>query len=223
MLDLKAAEWAIVFATIVGPILAVQAQKFVERAREKRGGRKHLFYTLMETRAARVSADHVRALNMIDLEFYGRRLFGQRFQSPAEKKVIAAWRTYQDHLNQPVDQKGESPEGIRRWVEHGDEQFTELLFEISNALGFDFDKVQLRRGTYYPRAHDENERAYLAIREGLVRLLNGTAPLKMDVTSLPVADEDLARSRRVQESLLEALSGNRSIKVAINGDDRPAV
>ena len=36
MPELKGAEWVIVFATLLGPVLAVQAQKWIERAREKR-------------------------------------------------------------------------------------------------------------------------------------------------------------------------------------------
>ncbi len=46
----------------------------------------------------------------------------------------------------------------------------------------------------------------------------------MAVTSLPVADEDLARGRKVQEALIDHLSGNRPIRVKMepeNGHDRP--
>jgi hypothetical protein len=67
MLDLK--DWSIIGATILGPILAVQAQKWVEIIRERRGRKLWIFHTLMATRAARTSTEHVQALNMIDLIF----------------------------------------------------------------------------------------------------------------------------------------------------------
>ncbi len=36
-------EWVIVFATVMGPILAVQAQKFLERLREHQNGKLWVF------------------------------------------------------------------------------------------------------------------------------------------------------------------------------------
>jgi len=59
---MQVSEILIVCATVVGPILAVQAQKAVERARERRGRKAWLFHSLMATRAARVSPEHVQAL-----------------------------------------------------------------------------------------------------------------------------------------------------------------
>ncbi len=221
MPELTAGEWLVVLATIAGPVVAVQAQKFIERARENRERKLRLFYALMGTRAARVSPDHVRALNMIDLEFYGRKIFGFRLQFSAERAVINAWRIYQDHLNTPQNERGEPPQGIGPWLARGDELFTELLYHISFALGFNFDRVQLRRGIYSPRAHDENEVAQLVIRNGLVRLLSGTEPLKMAVTSFPVSEEDANRQRQVQASLLEHLNGNRSLKITIEEGEPP--
>lgn len=52
----------------------------------------------MATRGAKVSPDHVEALNMIDIEFYGRRS-GRR--SRAEKSVVDAWKIYLDWLSKP--------------------------------------------------------------------------------------------------------------------------
>lgn len=99
-LSMAAKDWVTIAAIILGPILAVQAQKILEGRREKRTRRLDLFRTLMKTRAERISRDHVQALNMIDIEFYGRRIFGRRFQIKKEKRVTNAWKTYNDHLNQ---------------------------------------------------------------------------------------------------------------------------
>ena len=53
--------------------MAVQVQKWLEVFREERGRKLWIFKTLMATRASAVSAEHVQALNMIDLEFREKR------------------------------------------------------------------------------------------------------------------------------------------------------
>ena len=68
---MKMTDWITVLAIIAGPILAVQAQKWVKRVREK-NQRLWVFKRLMTTRGATVSPGHVEALNAIDLEFAGR-------------------------------------------------------------------------------------------------------------------------------------------------------
>jgi len=69
------AEMLMVLATIVGPIAAVQAQKWVERARASVQRQEWVFITLMATRQDKLGQEHVRALNSIDLAFYGTRNF----------------------------------------------------------------------------------------------------------------------------------------------------
>lgn len=61
-------DWLLIVSTILGPILAVQVQKWLELWREKRDRKLKIFYNLMATRAARVSERHVEALNSIQLE-----------------------------------------------------------------------------------------------------------------------------------------------------------
>src|SRR5438034_8791127 len=92
-------DWVLVSATVLGPVLAVQAQKWVERSREKRNRKDWVFLTLMATRAATLSGEHVRALNTIDLAFYGSRVLGRNIRSRKDQSVIDAWREYYDHLN----------------------------------------------------------------------------------------------------------------------------
>lgn len=186
MPDLKTAEWLIILATIAGPILAVQAQKFVERVRETRQRKLRLFYSLMATRAARVSPEHVQALNMIDLEFYGRTVFGVRLQNRKEKAVLESWRVYLDHLNQPF-----ADDTLRMWSARGDELFSDLLYKMSLSLTYNFDQVQIKRGIYQPRAHGEQEYAQLAIRDNLAKILSGNQPLRVTLEARGTSQERL--------------------------------
>ena len=59
------AEIVIAFATVSGPIFAIQIQKYLESWREIRARRLQVFRILMATRATIVAPEHVHALNSI--------------------------------------------------------------------------------------------------------------------------------------------------------------
>jgi hypothetical protein len=96
---LEIKDWITVAAVVAGPILAVQAQRIVESINKKHERRLKIFKSLMSTRAERVSREHVQALNLIDIEFYGRVKFRTRWQTRSEKAVTNAWKNYNAHLN----------------------------------------------------------------------------------------------------------------------------
>ncbi len=180
-LNMETRDWVTTAAVLVGPILAVQAQKLVEILREKRNLRLQIFKALMSTRAERLSRNHVQALNMIDIEFYGRRIFGIRIQSPREKSVTNSWKNYNQYLNEK-----DNYESLDLWLKKGDEQFTKLLYEMSQAIGYDYDEVQLRQDCYRPEAHFTIENTQLEVLSGLAEVLNGNRSLPMSVTHFPV-------------------------------------
>lgn len=177
-------DWATIVAVIVGPILAVQAQRFVDGMKEKRERRLRVFRTLMSSRAERVSRDHVQALNMIDLEFYGRVLFGVRFQTSREKAVTNAWKNYNDHLND------KSFPTHSAWMRTCDDLITKLLYVMSQSLGYDFDEVQLKRDAYRPEAHVNLENRQFAVLEGLAKALSNEASLSVTVVPPENADQE---------------------------------
>ncbi len=181
-------DWITILAIIIGPILAVQAQKVLETSRIKKQRRLHLFHTLMSTRASRVSNAHVSALNMIDIEFYGRHLFGVKFQTPAEKSVTNSWKNYNDQLNATYN-----PEQFPTWVERGDQLFITLLYCMSTALGYNFDEVQLKRDCYSPVAHGNLEQDQYQLRKALLEVLDGTRAVPIKQFS-GVEDEVLPRN-----------------------------
>jgi hypothetical protein len=105
-------------ATILGPILAVQAQKWIERVRETRERKLRVFYTLMGSPAARTSAEHVQALNLIDL----------LFRRKAEKPIIDAWEIYREHLYQEVEKM--TPGQLETWTTDGNGLFMATAFSM---------------------------------------------------------------------------------------------
>ena len=206
--QLELRDWLVIGATIAGPILAVQAQKWLERFREHKGRKLWLFQQLMASRAARVSAEHVQALNMIDLVFYGSHYFGVHYRSKSEQAVVEAWREYHDHLNAGAQRDGEAVWGARL-----EELFINLLFAIAKDVRFKFDRVQLKRGAYTPQAHGELLGEQNQIRKMMVDLLAGNRALKMEVSSFPI-DKDIAKAQMaLHASLNSALTGSGALFV----------
>src|SRR5690606_22516710 len=81
---------ATISAILLGPIFAVIVTRIQDKRREMRDRRVEILRSLLRTRQIRLSPDHVAALNLIELEFYGR------------KKVIDAHREYIKHLSSPL-------------------------------------------------------------------------------------------------------------------------
>jgi hypothetical protein len=165
--------------------------------------------------AARVSAEHVQALNMIDLTFYGGRLLGMHRRSKSEQDVLDVWKEYHAHLNQP---RATDNAALTVWVNRGEELLVNLLQAMAADLKLNFDRVQLRSSGYSPIAHGELEYEQNAVRKLALELLAGNRALKMDVASFP-ADEDALRAQAsVNKALGDALAGKGALTVHIQND-----
>lgn len=197
------ADWLMILAVVLAPLIAVQVQKYLEHYREDKGRKLNVFKTLMATRAATVAGEHVQALNMIDLEFQGKKY----------KKVTDAWKNYLDHLNHyPKEDEKQQPV----WGERRVDLLAKLLQEMGKSLGYHFDDVHVKRGIYAPQAHAQIEDENWLIRRGLIRLLYGDANLKMDVTSFPVSQEDVLKQKALREGLQELVDGKRKLGVSVD-------
>ena len=126
-----------IVAILAGPILGLLSQRLLDRLREANNRKFKLFHTLLSSRAIPVSLPHVQALNSIDIEFYPRK--------GKNKRVIDAWRIYSDYLSTP--QPVEPVEGTA-WDIRRQDLMVDLLYEMAQALGYDFDKVMLKRNAY---------------------------------------------------------------------------
>jgi hypothetical protein len=190
------ADWLIILATLLSPLIAVQVQKWIERATERRDAQLQVFYDLMATRATRVAPKHVEALNKIDLEFRSKG-------RPKEREVLNRWRIYADHLNIQVDEENEAV--ITQWHIQRDELFTDLLEALAAALGYPFNRVELRRGIYYPRAHSQAEIRKEIFEREIVRLLTGNSSLNMRVTDIPPNEEGLKLQLAAYQAVVDAI------------------
>ena len=154
---------ATIAAIIIGPIVALWLQRISERRRESRNRKLIIFKELMATRAIKVSPRHVDALNAIEVEFSDG--------SAGDKRVLEAWRLYLDHLGN--DDKGDN----ERWTDKGNDLLTDLLYEMSRALHYDFSKITLKNNVYSPRAHGDLELDQYLLRKYVVEMMEGKRPL----------------------------------------------
>lgn len=153
---------AIIFATFFGPIAAVQAQKWIEAITRKRSEKIAVFASLMYTRGTRLSMEHVQALNRIELAFY------------KDKNVMSAWSAYLDILSVP-----ETSENSVYLQGRRDDLFVDLLYAISQRLGYPFTKTEIKNSTYRPKAHVDLENSQQNVLAGLAGLVNGTRVLRV--------------------------------------------
>ncbi len=197
----KVTDIAIIFATVMGPIFAVQVQKWVERGRADKARQQAIFSTLMATRATRLSPAHVEAINAIPVEFYSR--------DRKAKPILDDWQAYMSALN------NHQPD-INILMLTRNNAFYNLLHKMAKHLGYDFNRTELESSVYYPSGHQQAEQEQDVIRRGLVRLLSGEAALPMAVTQFPgtVDEQSFNNQAALTKLFTEWLEGQRAVNVS---------
>ncbi len=167
-------DWLIILAMIIAPILAVQIQKFIEDIKENKTRRLQIFRTLMATRTTPLSPQHVEALNMIDIEFFGN------------KKITDAWKLLLDNFaNYPKDTNDSQYQvKLNSCIEKSTDLLTDLLYEMGKSLKYSFDKVHLKRSGYIPKGHADYINDQEFIRRSFVGVLLGKIPIPIKVVNM---------------------------------------
>lgn len=160
--------WAIVCATLAGPVVAVQVQVWLERGRERARRRRQIFYTLMQTRANNMSPEHLQALNAIPIEYYG------------VKVITDAYLEYIKHVYAPQD---------IHWANRRVDLLMDLLAKIAAHLKYKFDVAQLKRDFYAPKGSYDLEADQQTIREGMVKALTGQGSVSVTLANTPEGAE----------------------------------
>lgn len=158
---------ATVAAIVFGPIKAVQISRENAKEDEKRRRQFDVFHNLMKTRRFSLSPEHVMALNLVQVDFYGL------------EKIQAAYKRYVGILLGPFP-KTVDPEADR-FFQTKDDAFYDLVRDIGLELGFELDKHDLNRFAYGPVGWENDEGQLRAVRRLLVEVLSGQR-------GLPVVD-----------------------------------
>lgn len=161
-----------VVAVLLSPLIAVQLTLWLQRRRETQERKLAIFKTLMRTRASGLAPEHVQALNLLNIEFYGK--------DKASKEVLAAWQAYLDQLNTPPNESAPA-----NWVSRREELFIELLYTMAKYLGYKLDRTEIRRTAYLPVGYGNVEDELKRIRTGLADMVEGKKALPIWVISVP--------------------------------------
>ena len=152
-------------ALLFSPVVAVLISLWIQARRERRQQRLAVFITLVGTRNDAVSAEHVRALNSIDVVFV------------ASPKVRGLWHELYDMLNNPglTNPLGFQTRAKKR---------VELLTEMARAVGLGSKITHLDMDRWYnPEGLSNLNNDTRGIASELLRVLKAVP----SVPGVPVA------------------------------------
>lgn len=150
-------DWFVVLSAILfSPVLAVFAQRLIDRLREKKDRRVACYLTLMSLRASPLHPDHVRAVNSIDTIFDGNR--------GKDVRIREAWGKVLQHLSTDAKDPG--------WAEKLTDLHTDLYQAVGKAVGYDHSVDYLKTRIYNPQRYLDMENDNLEITHGLAKALS---------------------------------------------------
>lgn len=169
---IKLTDVVMVLATLLSPFFAVQASEKLRKISAAKDAREKLLHTLMSTRSARLTQEHVSAVNQIDLIF------------PANKfpAVSDAWNMYMRHLSQPKPQGQQDSE--KRLAETF-RLFIAMLKVMAQAVGTPFSDTALQHNAYYPQGFVDTEEQIKNLREAALKVLMGEQPIAINPAKRP--------------------------------------
>jgi hypothetical protein len=164
-----------IIAIYYGPIAALKTQRKLDEERETRNRKLSIFKTLMSYRVTRLAPPFVQALNLIDVEFTGN--------DDKEKAVREAWK----ELNDLYASYKTTPNA----EDKANDLVAALLAAMGKCLGYDFDKVYLKKGGYYPEFLFNVEIEQHSLRRQLLELLDGSGRRKLPIAAFEQKFPDL--------------------------------
>ena len=161
--------WAIVLATFAGPVIAILVSMWLTSRNERRGQLRNrrfsIFRTLLATRGQAITQDHVAALNLVEIDYYG------------VAKVIGAWRTYMDHLGSAPPGRAMTDSEHMMFEDRRTDLLAKLLHLVADELGFRMSDLDLKRGGYAPSGWLERDRMDTDMKLAATALFLGKTPL----------------------------------------------
>lgn len=185
-------------ALVAGPVCAVFITRHLDDQRAFKARRMDVFRTLMRTRRAVLSQDHIGALNLVEIEF------------AEDQKVLTAWKALFTHFGTTQPRRDEEKiEGVTekaeidkrneafgtRLVEERQRLLAKLLHAMAQVLGFKIEQLEIFEGGYTPQFWANIETEQDIIRKFVVDLAHGRRVLPMGVVDYRSADKIVADAK----------------------------
>lgn len=153
-------DWITVAAIVLGPILALSAQRALDALREKRKQRLQLYFTAMSWRGFWLHQDSVRALNSIDTVFDKKK----------DKPVRDAWEAVVKHANTKRPLDSDQP-GQQAWDQKLFDSRVDLYQILGRNVGYEHSIDYIKHQTYIPQLYGDAELELMAIRKGFAKAI----------------------------------------------------
>lgn len=151
----------VIVATLFGPVLAVMVTRWHDNASRVRERRLEIFRILMATRRTILSPERVRALNLVEIDFYGK------------KGVEEAHREVMKHINTSAQLNPQ------KWNDQLRSLITRLLSEMAKVLGYSLQQLDVLEGGYHPQGFVDIELEQQTLRRVLIQVFSGNRPLSV--------------------------------------------
>jgi hypothetical protein len=83
------------------------------------------------------------------------------------------------------------------------------------SLGFEFDKVHIKKAGYIPQAYADQENDQNFIRRSLVEVFRDERPIPLNIVSLPIDQESVNAQKNLQSVLTEHYKSGKPFPVKI--------
>jgi hypothetical protein len=154
-------DWITVAAILLGPVLALFAQRLLDWMREKKQRRVQLYVTAMSLRGTWLHSDSVRALNSIDTIFDKR----------GDKPVRDAWERVIKHANTPMPDRQAQPNENKAWLDRLLDLRVDLYQLLGAAVGYDHTIDYIKTQLYVPQYHVDVELEQTMIRKQFAKAI----------------------------------------------------
>jgi hypothetical protein len=154
-------DWNTVAALVIGPMLALFAQRLLDHIREKRKQRVQLYLTVMSLRASWLHFDSMRALNSIDTIF----------DRASDQEVRSAWRSVIAHGTTKRPDGTEFEEEAKAWDDRLVDLRVDLYQLLGKAVGYNHTIDYIKTQIYAPQYHIDAEIEAMMIRKQFAKAI----------------------------------------------------
>jgi len=169
-------DWITVAALVLGPVLALFAQRGLDLLRERKKKRLDIYLTVMSMRALWIHPDSLKAHNLIDTIF----------DAKGDKPIRDAWSAVIAHV---TTRRPQDDEGAARWDSRLVDLRVDLYQVMGKAVGYNHTVDYIKTQIYAPEYHATAEMEWLQIRKQLAKAITDHG-IKVVVTeSAPLAPQ----------------------------------